>query len=51
MRAGGAQLLIAVKSKAMGVGVHDDLSFLGGSCAVVCDTVALKGRGGVMNGY
>jgi len=30
----------------MGVGIHDDLSFGGGSCAEVCDTVALKGRGG-----
>ena len=36
--------LIVVKSKAMGVGIHDDLSFGGGSCAEVCDTVALIER-------
>ena len=30
----------------VGVGICDALSCGGGSCAVVCDTVALKGRGG-----
>ena len=44
--------LIVVKSKVVGVGICDALSCGGGSCAVVCDTVALKGRvGGVVNGY
>ena len=43
--------LIVVKSKAMVVGIHDYLSFGGGSFAEVCDTVALNGRGGVVNRY
>ena len=38
--------LIVVKSKVVGVGICDALSCGGRSCAaVVCDTVALKGRG------
>ena len=38
--------LIVVKSKVVGIGICGALSCGGGSCAVVCETVALKGRGG-----
>ena len=34
-----------MKSKVVGIGICGALSCGGGSCAVVCDTVALKGRG------
>ena len=32
-------------NKVVGAGIFDALSCGGGSCAVVCDTAALKGRG------
>ena len=44
--------LIVVKSRVVGIGSCGALACGGGSCAVVCDTVALKGTEGgrcVMN--